>query len=201
MLPSGVIFALKVPDVEELLRRNLIPDDLRQIALKFGASSVRPETMDGDALEKLLRFMRGLVANSLRYVWEGTVEPFADWQTFRPELVKPACWAPVALTLSDLEEGSIDGDDYAALQGIVSREWSPAQITAMSMRDRGMLSPGEADQVIDDERKQTVPEWKSFRGERRGAAAGGASGEVERHADKPARSGKRARSRSSVLPE
>ena len=213
LLSSGAIFAVKLPDVEELLQKELIPSDLRQIALKFGASSLNVDKMETAELAKLLRFMRGMVANSLRYMWNGSIEPIDAWQKFDQSMVleddaaeDTPGWISVAVTLADLEEGSIDGDDYAALQGIVSREFSASQVTALHLRDRNLLPEAEADRRVADAAKDTTAGWRTFRDKQRGAEPGSDGGEVPRDADdmaaEPDRSGPtvRARRRRAASP-
>lgn len=204
LLSSGTIFAVKMPDVEELLTKGLIPPALRAIALKFGAASIQPETMEQEELADLLRLMRTMVANELRYVWNGDIEPIETWARFDPKLVLDADaedgtpgWIPVTVTLGDLEEGSIDGDDYAALQGIATRQFSPIELTAMHLKDRQLLSDSEADRQIEDARKDTVSAWGSFRGGRRSGESGASGGSVEDRSGKPDRRTKRSAARSA----
>jgi hypothetical protein len=194
MLPTGIIFRVRIPDVEEMLSKGLLPPDLRAIALKFGASGVNPETMDTEGLQTLLRFMRTLVAHSIRYVWDA--EPTDD--RWRDQAFAGDPWQPVTVSVGMLEEGSIDGDDYAALQGIVTRQFTPNQITALSMKDHGLIDALEADRIVADEGSGTVGGWASFRGERRGADAGDNGAAVERASVEPARtaSPKRQRNRA-----
>lgn len=199
MLPTGVIFAFRLPDVEDMLAKGLIPDDLRKEALKFGASAINPETMDVEGLERLLRFMRVLVSQSLRYIWDGPVDPIEAWAEYAPDAAE---WQPVTLTAADLEEAAIDADDYAALQGIVSRQFTARQITAQSLGEHKFIPQEQADQIIAEEQSRTVPGWASFRGERRRAPAGAAGGSVagqtvgNRGRKRPARSGGARRSSS-----
>lgn len=192
MLPTQTIFAFRIPDVEDLVAKGLIPEDLRKIALTFAASSVDPATMDTDGLTHLLRFMRTLIAQSLRYVWDGEIEPIEAWRTVDPGAKE---WQVVSLTAGELAEAAIDADDYAALHGIVSRQFHADAVTAQSLAEGGFLKRAEADQIISEAKTKTVPGWSSFRGERRGAAAGD---EREPMAQPPVRAGRRKRSGSST---
>ena len=191
MLPSGEVFALKLPDVEEMIQRKLIPPDLRAIAVKFGASSLKPETMDTEELGKMLRFMRGMVAHMLRYVWNGPTEPIDAWSKFDATRVQPPGnadenfngWLPITVTLADLEEGSIDGDDYAALQGIATRTLSCAEVTTLSLADRKLISDAEAEQRKADAASESTPGWRSFRGKHGSSEPGDDGGQVARTTD------------------
>lgn len=168
MLPSGAIFAFRVPDAEELVAKQIIPDDLRKEALKFAASAVNVENMDTAALANLLSVMRSMVANSLRYIWNGPIEPIEAWEKYEPG----ESWQAVTITPHMLEESAVDPDDYAALQGIVSREFTARQITTMALVEHGIVSQADGDTVLAEERQKTPEGWASFRRERRGAAAG-----------------------------
>jgi hypothetical protein len=183
LLGSGEIFAVKLPDTEDMLAKGLIPQDLRAIALKFGASSLDVDTLDTEELARLLRFMRGLVAYMLRYVWDGPIEPIEDWQKYDATDKR---WQPVTLTVADLEEGSIDGDDYAALQGIATRQFSVAELTALHLRDRSLISQAEADRQTEAGKKDTTKAWGSFRRQPGRAEPSGKGGEVAGRSDQPA---------------
>jgi hypothetical protein len=178
MLQSGTIFAYRLPDVEDIVAKGLIPDELRQHALKFAASAVDPATMDTKELADLLRMMRLLVAQSLRYIWTGPIEPIEAWREFEPG----ANWQSVTLTLADLEESAIDTDDYAALQGIISRTFTARQITVMSLVEHGLMTQGDADPILAADNARTVSGWSSFREERRRADARPTGGKVARQA-------------------
>lgn len=157
MLPSGQAFRLRVPDVESLVSRGLMPDDLRQMALKFGASTLDPESLDTEALTQMLRFMRTMVAFSLQSIWDGEKPP----ESIAELHAEDAPWQPITVSVGMLEEGSIDGDDYAALQGIVQRRFTAEAITAMSLRERGFLTVAEAEQIA--EGGETTRQWSNFR--------------------------------------
>lgn len=178
MLPSGAIVAFRVPDPEELIAKQLIPDDLRKEALKFAASAVNVETMDTQSLANLLSVMRSLVANALRYMWSGPIEPVDAWASYTPS----DDWQPMSITSRMLEESAVDPDDYAALQGIVSREFTARQITTMALVEHGIMSQADGDVVLAEERQKTPEGWASFRGERRGAAAGATGAAVGKQA-------------------
>jgi len=182
LLPSGAAFRVRVPDVEEMLSRGLLPEDLRSIALKFGASSVTPETLDTDALAQLLKFMRTMVAHSLKSIWNGP-EP----QSFADLHRDDAPWEPIQLTFADLEEGTIDGDDYAALQGIAMRKFTPEQITAYTLKERGRITAAEAEGMAEGAVPETVKGWTGFRGDTGSPDPGAASGTVVRAPERPAR--------------
>lgn len=183
LLPSGTAFRIRIPDAEELIIRGLVPSDLREIALKFGASSVTPETLDTESLSLLLRFMRTMVAHSLKSIWSGPTSP----QTFAELMAADAPWEPISVMLADLEEGTIDGDDYAALQGIATRKFTPEQITAYTLKERGRITKADAEAIAEAAVPETVRGWSSFRGEAGSPDPGGASATVERAPEQPAR--------------
>ena len=182
LLPSGVAFRLRIPDAEEMIVRGLVPADLRETALKFGASAITPETLDMDALARLLRFMRTMVAHSLKSVWTGP-EPM----TFADLHASDAPWEPVQVTLADLEEGTIDGDDYAALQGIMARKFTPEQITAYTLRERGRITKEQAEGIAEAGVPETMKGWASFRGKPGSPDPGGAVATVESAPERHAR--------------
>jgi hypothetical protein len=177
MLPTGIVFAYQIPDTEQIVEKGLIPDELRKAALSFAASAIDPATMSTEELARALRFMRTLVAQSLRYVWAGPVEPIDAWMSFDPGREH---WQPVTLTAADFEEAAIDADDYAALQGIVSRQFTARQITVNTLGERGLIDRKQADQIIAADNARTVPGWASFRDERRRSDAGASGGTLAR---------------------
>jgi hypothetical protein len=187
MLPSGVIFAYSPPAVEELVARGLMPEELRKVAMQFAASAVNPETMDTGALSELMRFLRVLIAQSLHYIWIGNPEPIEEWATY--DAAKS--WQSVTITAADLEESSVDQDDYAALTLLVSRETTAQQLTAQSLAEHGLIGREEADRRIAESKAAAVPGWSSFRSERRGADPGSTGAAVARS---PVRAGGRKRS-------
>lgn len=174
MLPTGTIFAFRIPDVEDLVQRGLVPEDLRAAALKFAAQT-ETGTLDTDELAKMLKFFRGMVAQMLRYIWEGPEEPIEAWIQFDPN---DDHWKPVSLTQADFEEVMIEGDDYAALQAIVQRKLTAKGVTAISLRDRGLIRLEEFDKLIAGETTQRIGSWESFRFESGRAEPGADGGHV-----------------------
>lgn len=199
MLPTGVVFALKVPDAQELIVKKLIPANLRSIALKFQAKAVDVESMDTEELAQMLTFLRMMVAHGLRYIWTGDPaerDPETHDFAWSKYLANDPRWEAVTLTQADLAEGTIDGDDYAALQGIVTREFGISEITALSLRERGLINEDEFER-----RKAGVESTRaleSFRGEQRRADPGAAGATMGRDSGKPDR---HRRSRSRVPAE
>ena len=174
MLPTGTIFAFRIPDPEDMVKRGLIPEELRRVALKFAAQAEQNAAeLDTDELTKMLRLFRGMVAQMLRYIWQGDEEPIDAWAQFDPSNPN---WQPVTLTAADFEEVMIEGDDYAALQAIVQRQVTAKGVTALALRDRNLITLDEFDKMIAGESSKTVSAWASFRGNA-GSSEPGARGE------------------------
>lgn len=190
-LPTGIAFRVRVPDVEDLVTRELLPDDLVQIALRYQASGGAGDmrTVPVAELQQMLRFMRSLVAFMVQDVWEADDPPPLD------EGEKPRAWidrwnemdgwSPVSLTLGMLEEGRLDGDDYAALQGIAQRTFTPEQITLLTAVEHGHMTADQTEGAINADAKATTPGWGTFRRKRNGAP-----GRADGGAVRPVASGK-----------
>lgn len=159
-LPTGTRVQVRVPDAQALVRGNVIPGELREIALKFATSGIELEKLTEEQILGFIAFTHQLVARGLRGLWTGDG------------------WQPLDLTAEALDALELPEEDLEALTHIVLRRTTVNQVTAASRADRGLISDDVAQQVAADEAGDTVPGWASFRGQSGGAGDGAGSGDV-----------------------
>ena len=182
LLPTGTWMRIIIPSVRKLRRRNIFPTELLPMVHRFENEGVKFSELEDDELDEFVRMMHFLIAEMVRSILvpdeaSSDTRPSGDWQ-------------PVTLHGSDLEEAEIDEQDMSSLQAIAIRSLTPNQVTISSRRDRelanmGRLTPDEQREVIrrrerelevekaaaaaiDADREETVPGWKSFRGDEGG---------------------------------
>jgi hypothetical protein len=151
LLPSGAKVRGRLPTLGTLLRRNLLPRDLLAIALKAAnpawltaSRAVDPDTDGRDAQA----YLAVLVSAFPRQ----RCEPGSDE------------WRPWTLTPESLTDDSVDELELDALENLVLRLVSPAELTAASRALLGMSDDG------DGEVTTGIAGWEEFRGEPGGGA-------------------------------
>lgn len=167
--PPGFGARVRRVEVEELVRTQRLPRDLRDRVLREGgkiASSapypeeVTPEEVTPKMVELSTDLIEWQVASLVRAL---RPTPDADWE-------------PVTLTPDVFAE--LPWRTQAALRDIAMGRKTPAMVTAMVRRMRGEISEDEALAVVSAERGKLTEGWSTFRDERRRARTGAGSGEV-----------------------
>lgn len=159
LLPSGWRVRGLLPGVGELIRRDLLPGDLIEVALRRADPEWLVDALtDPGRQEKLRRHMAILV----------TAYPTEQWD---PEA---QAWVPLRLTDADISSpgrpGTLDPDDVDALELLVRR-----------MVPASALSEGSADWIREhgEVPAGTIPDWSEFRGQPSSRAPGADGAEVD----------------------
>jgi hypothetical protein len=191
-LPTGTAMRIRIPSAERMLRANVMPTDLREMAVKFATTGIALEAMDADGLDAFLQMKQIMVADCIREIYGGE-------KVDQEEREQDADgWQAVTITAADLDEFEIDPDDLSALSSIVMRQATVNMITAASRREHGRLDPALAAEIEQMEGGDTLPAWGDFREERRGAdrgTDGGAMAEAPVEDAQDPRAGSRVRAR------
>lgn len=191
-LPSGMKALLKLPDVNELILREALPGDLRELAMQYAQSGIEISKLSGPDLKRFVQFTYELIARMVRYMATPDSEA---WDAFRKTGADPFTegWQPVVLTAAEIAEMDIHQPDLDALGKIAGRLNTPNEVTAISRFDRGLITDVEREAAVAGvEPGAKTGDFATFRGEP-GGADGGPDGEDVREAsERPTR-----RSRSS----
>ena len=166
---------VRLPNVQELLLRDALPTDLRDLAMAYATKGIELASLSPDDLKKFIRFNRELIASSVRYLAEpesGAWQPGDDG------------WEPITLTAADLMEHDIDPADLEALSAIAGRQKTPNEITALSRFDRGLIPAEEAAQA-GHEPGEVTSDYATFRDEQSGAPDGDDGESVRGTAERP----------------
>lgn len=178
---------VKLPNPVELIRREALPAELKEMAFKFANGGIEVSTLTGDDLVRFLQFTYELVAEAIRYL---APPDSGAWDAFRSTGNSPQAegWEPVNLTPSQLrDEMDVDQADIEALAAIAGRLKTPNEVTALSRFDRGIIAAADAEALAQREAGARVGDLAPFR-EQPGSADGGADGEDVRRAPvRPAR--------------
>ena len=180
-LPSGLKVLLKLPDVNDLVLRDALPADLRDLAMRYAQGGIEITKLDSNDLKRFIQFTYELISRSIRYM---AAPDSPAWDDFRRTGSDPSVegWQPVTLTAGELSEMDVDPDDVAALGQIAGRQKTPNEITAMSRFDRGLLSADQVAAAAGSEAPgQKVGDYATFRDEP-GSADSGPDGEDVRDA-------------------
>lgn len=152
LLPTGYRVRGKRPDVGELFRLGVFPAHLLQAVVKLADPSWLQDPDDGaERMERAAEAIDVLVANFPRDVWDED----AGWE----RITEP-------IAIEDLAE-----DDVDALQRVMLGLWTPDTATAMAEHSLGLRDEPP-------EEGGGLPDWATFRRERRRAAADHDSGGV-----------------------
>ena len=200
-LPSGMKALIRLPDVNDLILRDAVPADLREVAMQYATTGIEVDKLDQDQLRQFVHFTYELVARSIRYM---AAPDSPAWDAFRVAGdPSDEGWEAVALTARELQESDVDPADIEALGQIVGRQKTPNEVTALTRFDRGLMKGSALAEAIADESGSRVGDFAPFRPES-GGADDGADGEDVRDAavrpDGDRRPGRRVRGRRSTSP-
>lgn len=165
LLPSGTRVRGALPNVNDLVIRNALPQDLRAAVASFADPKIVDKALEGDpAYERdFLRWCYLLAARAVTAVFD---EDAGEWES-------------ASLTPEQFE--GIPFEDRYALVAIVMRTRSPEAITAATRVARGEVGEQEAEAIEEGEAAATVDGWSSFRHEL-GSPVGGDDGGAVRDA-------------------
>lgn len=191
-LPSLTRMKIRIPAADMLVRSGAMPQDLRDVAIKFATSGISLEELDPEQIDQFLQLKNVLIASAVRELYTGDAD-FTD----RIPNDDPA-WMPISIRAEDLDGSEIDGDDLGALAAIVMRQRTPNQVTAAVWQDEGKLDRRTAEDFDAAERArgETVTPFPRVPSDERGADAGADGEDVELPAEsdgRDPRSSRRAR--------
>lgn len=196
-LPTGMKALVRLPDVNDLVLRDVFPADLRDLAFRYAQSGIEVEKLDTADLKRFITFTYELIARAIRYMAPADSDA---WDAFRSTGESPTAegWEPVSFSASELAEMDVDPEDLAVLGAIVGRQRTPNEVTAMSRFDRGIITSEALEQAVQAESGARVGDFATFR-PRADVADGRADGEDVRAApvgsDADRRPGRRVRGR------
>jgi len=195
-LPSGMRALIVLPNTVDLIAKKKLPEDLREIAMKYATAGIEVSSLDEKGQGDFLRLTYELVAAMVKYL---AVPGSTAWEQFKEIGGKPIDegWEPVTLTPELLrDESSVDQADVEKLVLIAGRQLTPNQVTLQSRVDHGVITLADVEQgAIDTAQEgETVRDLAEFR-RLAGFAAGGADGEDVRGAAVGAPRGLRSRRR------
>lgn len=148
LLPSGQGVRLERPSLRHLIRYGVLPPHLLEAAVSAADPEWLTEPEQADERQaRVGEYLSTLVAWALRE----TCDPDGEWQ-------------PVRVRPEDVP--GIDRMDRDALEDLVLRVRTPAEVTATSRDRLGLSAEDEPDEEV------AIPGWADFRGQPGGAAAG-----------------------------
>lgn len=177
LLPTGLRIRGVRPTAQELVRRGLWPHDLRT-QLFLGGSVTTPDD-DAETQKRYVESQHITIAAYIRYEQD-------------PDTSQ---WERVEYTPAEVHD--FDPMDVDALEDLVLRRRTPAQVSAQTRALRGEIDADELSAILEKEAAATVPGWAEFRRDDDSVTAGSDSGDVE--ADPvgvPAGGGRRAGART-----
>ena len=164
LLPSGFRVRGVMPSPTEVIRRKLIPWQLRRAINSIGT---------GRKMSELSEDEHANLVEGRRYQAAALIK----------ELQAPGSdeWEPVSFSIEEL--ATLPPDDLEALDDLIMGIRTAEMITADSEVRLGLRDKESAERVAAEEAGDTVDGWADFRGERSGAGAGGAGGALGDEAD------------------
>jgi hypothetical protein len=163
LLPSGWRVRGLLPTLGELVRRQLLPNDLLEVALKRADPDWLVEAIADPVREALLQ--RHMMVMVIAYASE-------QWSEAEQ------AWVPLSLRIEDFSapghQGILDPDDVDALEYLVRRRVTAATVTAEAAKWLQVRAP-QTREVPDG----AVPDWAEFRGEPGSGTRGTNRGEVD----------------------
>ena len=129
LLPSGTWVRIRLTPIEQLVKRDLLPDDLTGIALRMATEGVNTRGMDAEGFGSFLRLVDEIVCQMIRAVKVGEE------------------WTPVTLKPGDLAEFDFPGDDIEQLGLIAIRKTSAEKVTLDSKIARGLVEVSDIAQA------------------------------------------------------
>lgn len=157
-LPSGWVIRGRLPAVEDLYIREVVPDDLLNVAAQFAQGGSAASASEPDKA-RWHRFLRLLVAE---YVVQVQVN---------------GKWHDQVVTIEDTF--TMDARDVDELEYIVLRLKTAAQVSATWQADRGEISDEAANEIWQREVARSLRGWSNFRALAEGLARGPDSADVQ----------------------
>jgi hypothetical protein len=191
---------VKLPDVVELLRKEKMPAELKDLAFKYANDGINVSELGPDDMIQFVRFTYELVANMVKWLSPPPAPgEVGAWDEFKRTGNSPSVegWQAVTLDAREIRELDIDQADIEALGRIAGRQATPNEITALSRFDRGLITDAEAAIAAAAEPGATVGDLAPFRGQSTGDGAR-ADGEDVRDATVRTRSSSGPGGRASV---
>ena len=168
LLPSGFSVRGVLPSPTEIIRRKLVPWQLRQAVQGMGGRKMSDLSEEQHA--QLVEARRYQVAAFIRELAAPGTEEFE----------------PVELTVDDLAK--MPPADTEALDDLMMGIATAEMITTRSKVALGMMDAESAERVAAEEEGATVGGWTEFHAELGGDTAGQAGGAVGTASEQPARS-------------
>jgi hypothetical protein len=147
MLPSGTWVRIRLTPVEQLVKRNLIPDDLTGVAMRVATEGVNTKGLSAEEMREFLRYVDEVVCQMVREVKVGEE------------------WTPVTLTPAIMEEFDFPGDDLEQLGLIAIRRSSPEIVTMNSKLAHGMITAAQVAEARKEAEAGTTGDLLPFRQE------------------------------------
>lgn len=199
VLPSGMKALVVIPDVNLLVRKGKLPNELTATAMKFATTGINVSELQGEDVVTFIRLTYELVADSLRYL---APDDSDAWERFKETGESPTeeGWQAIKISGGELADMQVDQGDIEALAQIAGRQKTPNEVTALSRFDRGLLTTEGALEAIQPDAGQRVTDYAGFRGEPAGADDRPDGGDVRTEAvgtPAGAGSGRRSRARRS----
>jgi hypothetical protein len=179
-LPSGMKALIKLPDINDMIRNQRLPQALRDLAMKYATEGINVAELRGEDYAQFILFSYELVGRGLKYIAPPDSEA---WDAFLKKGGSPADegWEPVTLTGAEIAEMDIDPADLEALGFIMGRQRTPNEVTASSRFDRGILTEEGRQAMLAADPGVRVGDYAGFR-RQSGGADGRADGEDVREA-------------------
>ncbi|MBA2439582.1 MAG: hypothetical protein H0V50_02780 [Thermoleophilaceae bacterium] len=182
ILPSGLRIKGKLPLTQEMVVRQLVDTQLISAVVALEERGV--ETYDDDERVTWLAWQRAKAAAYIR-------------EAYNPATEK---WESAVVTPAMLGNG-VPPDDVDALENIILRRETPAQVTARSRFVSGDITVDELKRILAEEASGTIAAWSSFRPLGQRSDPGEDGPDLRNQAKRPARAPRavrRARARSGT---
>lgn len=167
-LPSGLRVRGKLASVQDLILARIVPQELLAKAMALQGKAV--EEFDEGERVTWIEWQRVQAAAFVREAWNADTE----------------AWEPAVVTPTMLANG-VPPEDVDALEDIVLRRRTPAQVTAGTRFLAGEIDEAELRRVMQEEAGGTVNAWSAFRRDAGGAAVRPDGPDVERPSVEPPR--------------
>jgi uncharacterized protein YceH (UPF0502 family) len=168
-LPSGVSVRIRIPSLETLIRREVVPSALVGMALQYATSEIKVADLDTAGIVQFLGLKDFLVAYMVRGIYGDDGEVQA-----------------LDLTAAEVAELDLPSDDLDALGLVALRSRTVEEVNARTrtlreLRELGEVSP-EAERVAELAREEAGPDLGPLRRERPRALRGDHGADVRRAA-------------------
>jgi hypothetical protein len=184
--PSGWAYLWRPADLAYLVKRGLLPDDLRRAAMESERVTRRVlgDAAKGVDVEADDEAMSTLDAVTSRVGTIGIDAQVAGSIIAMRSPEPGAAFGQVLLTANDVDE--LHPADKEALRSIITGHDTPRGITALVLADRGEIPEAEAIAIWTEEQERLPRTWATFRGIARRAGTGPDRGGVANDTEQPA---------------